>query len=413
MTGPSWTRTRLLALLLAGGLALVNVVGVAATLPRLAGEGRVDFFTFLASAEQLRDGRSPYLVPRVVATAAGSMVVHPNLNHPAALFAFLPLLAVAPPVAYGLWTLFGLACYALAIALALRELRLAPHRWPGVLVVALAAPAPGAAYSLQLGQWALPLTLPMTVAWLLLRQGRRVVAAALLGLLVALKPFLLPLLALVAPWSGGARRPAASLLAPLAVAALAAALVSLAVLPVLGAQVYADWLTVLREVDWHSHGFNISLAGLASRVAPLARGQVWTLTVATVAAGLLALARRPGAFIARVDRDFGLLLAVALLAAPLGWLYYIVLLMPLLTAIVARWPELPRWPRRLILAALPLLWAPHYLTPLYSEALWSRLSLRAMPTYGLLLVALALALPARPEPADQPGATGTEGQRPV
>lgn len=407
MTGPSWTRSRLLALLLASALALVNVAGVAATLPRLAREGRVDFFTFLASARELRDGRSPYLVQRVVSTDSGSMVVHPNLNHPAALVLFLPLLAVGPPTAFWLWTLFGLACYLLAIALALRELRLAPHRWPGALVVALALAAPGAAYSAQLGQWALPLSLPMTVAWLFARHDRRVASAALLGLLVALKPFLLPLLALFAPWPGGARRPCAATLVPLAVAALAGALVSLAVLPMLGIQIYGDWLTVLRAVDWYSHGFNVSLAGLLSRLVTLARWQVWALTVVTVAAGLLALGRRPEASIARVDRDFGLLLVVALLAAPLGWLYYVVLLMPLLAAVVARWPELPSRPRRLVLAALALLWTPHFLMPLYSDALWSRLTLRAMSTYGLLLVMLALARWARPEWAHRPGAAGT------
>lgn len=411
MTGGSWTRSRILALLLASGLALVNVVGVGGTLPRLASEGRVDFFTFLASAEQLRDGRSPYLMPRAVTTAAGSTVVHPNLNHPAALVVFLPLLAVAPAFAFWLWMAIGLACYALAIALALRELRLPRLRWPGALVVALAVAAPGAAYSVQLGQWALPLALPLTVAWILARHDRRVAAAALLGLLVTLKPFLLPLLALVAPRPGGARRPAGSMLAPLAVAALAGALVSLAVLPILGVQGYADWLAVLREVDWYGHGFNISLAGLLSRLVPLTGWQVWALTAATVAAGLLAVARRPPAFIARVDRDFGLLLVVGLLAAPLGWLYYTVFLVPLLAVILARWPETPRWPRRLFLAALPLLWTPHFLLPLYPDALWSRLTLRAMPTYGLLLVALALWLPARAALADQPGIAGTARRR--
>lgn len=126
----------------------------------------------------------------------------------------------------------------------------------------------------------------------------------------------------------------------------------------------------------------------------LTHWQAWALTVATVAAGLLVLARRRGPSSSRVDRDRGLLPVVALLAAPLGWLYYIVFLAPLLATIVARWAELSRWPRRLLLAALPLLWAPHVLTPLYSEALWSRLTLRAMPTCRLLLVMLALALPA-------------------
>lgn len=407
MTATSWTGTRLVALLVVSALVLANAVGLATTMPRLAVQGQIDFFTFLASANQVREGRSPYLVPRFVPAPSGSAPVHPNLNHPAGLLLFVPFLALAPAMAYALWAVVGLACYLLAIALALREVGAPALHWPGAFVLALSLAAPGVAYSLQLGQWGLPLALPVTVAWILYRHDRRVAAAALLGLLATLKPFLLLLLALVLPWQHGRRRWTVAMLAPLGAATLTASVVSLAVLPILGPSAYADWLVVLRAVNWYSHGFNISLVGLISRVAPPPPWLVGAIT-AVAGAGVATIARRQEGDIPRADRDVGLLLVLSLLVAPLGWLYYTALLVPLTAVAVTAWPRLPGWPRRLLLAAAPLLWAPHFLVPLLPAALWSQLTLRAAPTYGLVLVALALGLgpnrvagrEARPSPGE-------------
>lgn len=398
-----WTRARFFAFSLAAALAVISLVGLAETMPRIARQEHVDFFTFLASAANWRAGQSPYGVPRFITDGASDAAVHPNLNHPATVVLFTPLLALSPAAAYVFWTVFGLASLFVALAFALREMALSPIRWPGALVLALALAAPGVAYGLQLGQWGLVLTLPVTAAWLLLRRDRRVFAGLLLGLLVALKPFLFPTLVALLPLGANWSRPRLTPLAPPFAAVAAAAALSVATLPFTGTSVYAGWFAALRSVNWYAHGFNISLVGLASRLVPLATWQVWTTTTSIVVLALVALRRRPGPSPDRADRDFCLLLVASLLAAPLGWLYYTPLLAPVLAVLAAAWWRLPPAVRRLALAALPLLWAPYFLLPLYPETPWSELTLRAAPTYGLVLIAVALALPRHRE---APGVVG-------
>src|SRR5207237_6424567 len=101
-----------------------------------------------------------------------------------------------------------------------------------------------------------------------------------------------------------------------------AAGLSLAALPFAGAGAYRDWLAAMRQVDWYGHGFNVSLVGLLYRVVhPAPPGALaWLLTLAASAAGLLIVSRPPPPGLRRIDRDVGVLLVLALLGSPLGWL---------------------------------------------------------------------------------------------
>ena len=398
-------------------LTAFSLVG---TLPGTARAGYADFFTFLGSAEQWRAGHSIYDWVRLVPGANGPVPAHPNLNHPATALLLAPFTLLSGRDAFLLWTALGLVAYLLAVALAARELRLA-LRWRHVPVaLALVLTAPGVVYSLQLGQFGLPLALPVVGAWLLLRRGRPVWAGAILGVLVALKPFLalVPLLFLTystmrdgddsrqspvgTHHSSFVLRTSYFVLRrcrwPGLLATAAGALgVSLAALPFVGVGAYREWLATMGGVTWYDHGLNVSLTGLLYRVVPPAPpgALTWAPTVLAAAAGLLALTRPAPPGLRRLDRDAGLLLVLAILGSPLGWLYYTPLLIVPLVALAAAWPRLSRARRAGFVVACALLWTPHILLAALPGGLWAELTVRATATYGLIALALVLGVAAR------------------
>lgn len=399
-----FARRAVVTALALGWLALASL-GVTSATATAVGSGWADFFTFLDSAARLRHGQPLYTWDRALAGPAGAVPVHPNLNHPAAIALLLPLLALSPAGAFTVWTALGFACYLLAAFLVAREVHLPLRRWYLPALLALVLTLPGTLSSLQLGQYGLVLALPIVLAWLLLRRGRRLAAGLLLGVLIALKPFLAPLLAvLVVP---AQRDPQTSsplrssftprALGPLLAALLGAAGLSLAALPLTGARAYLDWLATLRRVNWYTHELNVSLIGLLFRtVHPTPPSWVaWPVALGVTGLGLLALTRAPRAGLRRADRDLSLLLVLSLLGSPLGWLYYTPLLLPAFGTLVAAWPLLPRHQRWLALAAGACLWVPYIVWPLFPASPWAQLTLRATPTYGLLALALALGWPQR------------------
>jgi hypothetical protein len=116
-------------------------------------------------------------------------------------------------------------------------------------------------------------------------------------------------------------------------------------------------------------------------------------TVALAAAATLYLA--PPAGLARPDRDVAMLLVASMLGSPLGWLYYTPLLLPAFAALFAARRMLAPVTRLLAIVACGLLWVPHVLLPVLPEATWSQLTLRSLATWGLVLLWVALAVPAR------------------
>lgn len=398
---PSPGRLLALALLCAWALALA-FISVGTSLG-VVGRGEVDFFTFLDSAQRWRAGLDPYAQTRVIGDGAAAHLVHPNLNHPLTIPLLAPLTPLPPTVAFLLWDALGLVAVALALALARRALGWRPTPTGWLAAGALCGCCPGVLYGLQLGQWGLLLSLPVVALWLLLRdprldtaRRRLLLAGALCGLLLALKPFLLPLAAFFLPrrrWAGllaiGGGGAAASLLA----------------LPFVGLAAYAGWLAALRRVDWYSHGMNIGLFGLLNRLVapapPAALG--WLLQgVAALLGAALILRARADTTAAR-DRVIGALLVLGLLGSPLGWLYYTPLLLPALLPALAAWPRLARGGRAALAALGALLWMPHLLPALLPTSLPLELTLRTLPTYGLLALLLFL-LRAAPAPIPERGA---------
>lgn len=408
-TPPSTTATappplgRPLALALVCAWALVTIFASTEALLGVAGRGEVDFFTFLDSTTRWQQGLDPYAQTRLVGTGATAHLAHPNLNHPLTIPLFIPFTRLHPLAAFLLWDALGLLAALLALILAHHALDWPRSATARIATAALVACYPGVIYGVQLGQWGLLLTLPVTLLWLLLRDPpldpdrRRLLLAGLLcGVLLALKPFLLPLAAFFLP-----RRRWAGLLA----VAGGGSAVSLLAVPFVGLTAYAEWLVALRGVDWYNHGMNISLFGLLNRLVTPAPPAVlgWLLQGLAGLLGAALILRAQADTRAARDRSIGLLLVLSLLGSPLGWLYYTPLLLPALLPLLATWSRLtPRSRAALVLTCL-LLWTPHILLALLPTGLLLELTLRALPTYGLLALLLFL-LRSTPTPIPERGA---------
>jgi len=378
-SAPALARILALALLCAWGA--LTLIASAGTIVGAATRGNADFFTFLDSAARWRAGLDPYLTTRLVDLGAGPQLAHANLNHPLTIPLFAPLLALPPAAAFLLWDALGLLAFFAALALARRALgwTLTPTGW--IAAVALIACCPGLIYGLQLGQWGALLALPIVALWLLLRDPRLdhdrrtlLLAGILCGLLLALKPFLLPLAAFFLP-----RRRWAGLLA-LGAGGMGASLLAL---PFVGLTAYPAWFAALRGVSWYDHGLNIGLFGLLSRLADPPAALGWAVQGLAALLGA-ALVRRARDDTATRDRTIGALLLLGLLGSPLGWLYYTPLLLPALLPVLAGWPRLGRGGHAALAATVALLWTPHILLALLPSSPALELTLRALPTYGLL-----------------------------
>ncbi|MCL6430781.1 MAG: DUF2029 domain-containing protein, partial [Anaerolineae bacterium] len=170
---------------------------------------------------------------------------------------------------------------------------------------------------LQLGQIYVPLLLAAAGAWELLRRDRHLEAGILIGLLVAIKPnfALWPLLLLLGGYGlvGGT-------------AVASAALVSL--LPVLihGPRIYVQWLAASGSFRSFVLPGNSSLLAVASRLGVPWLGILLTAAL-VVGTATLVWRRRPSALVAS-----SLGIVVSLLASPICWLGYTMLLLPTLVA---------------------------------------------------------------------------------
>lgn len=274
------------------------------TLP--SGVGRSDFGAFLAAGHALRIGESPYVIdPSVSPTMAG----YPPMLSAPPILPFAVLLTFGDPV---LERRLLVICSAFAyVIIAILLLRSVPDN-RRLLVGAWLVSLDGFWTALSAGQIYVFLALAVIAAWTLL-ESRPILAAALMGLVIAVKPNL-------AAWSfylflAGALAPA---LASLAIAAGLAILTAI----LFGPAVYVDWLHYATTGPSFADAANGSLPSLA---AHLGVGQVGIML--GIGLGLLAALvvwrRRPG------PAETGVLaLAVAIIAAPVAWSGYVLLLLP-------------------------------------------------------------------------------------
>jgi alpha-1,2-mannosyltransferase len=316
-------RVRDAALLVAafGVLVVALVINVrygAGTLERISSgsmDVHMDFDIFWRSAEALREGRDIY-----------DTETWESSNPPLWTVLISPLALLEPLTAYRSFVLITLAMSVGSMVWMADELRLRAG-WTaiGVVMLVLSSPLLG---TLALGQIYPVLALGLVAAWVADRHRRTRISGVALGLVVALKPSLAPVML----WPVVRRR----------WGTLGAALISGAVATIVGGLVAGagalfDYVRLLadpaRTRYWISYWDNASLPSAAARlftennfVEPIST-LPWLVPVAYVLAlGAIGLTVAK----ARTNPEMGLwaLVAASLLASPLAWHNYLVLLGP-------------------------------------------------------------------------------------
>ncbi|GAA5157297.1 hypothetical protein GCM10023321_35350 [Pseudonocardia eucalypti] len=342
----------------------VLVGGVANPDPK----GHVDFETFWRSTVALLHGADTY--------HTGSVL--PNLNPPFLTLLLAPFGLVPALPSYWAFSALTVLLVTVSVLLVARELRLGPAAAAfGVLTLWASSPLHG---TLLLGQIYGLLLAGLTAAWLAGRRGRPLLSAVLLGIVVAIKPSLAPLVLIPlvtrnwrALWSGIGAAGGASILGVL----------------VAGPSSALTWLRLATGTPAPEFDANASLPGLLARLhAPGFLG--WVATVVIVAATLwlagrpasrrfrqresVLSAHRVGGFgtpdrrtpgeVTGADAVIFAVAAGCLLAAPIAWLNYVIMLWPgaLILLRAGRWrTAVPL----LVVQVIPVAWgnlwqaAPH------------------------------------------------------
>lgn len=335
-----------LAMLVVAGLAAVAAAGLylrsgSFVLSRIVSTDlHTDFDTFRASAMALLAGGDIY--------ATGASV--PNLNPPLLTVLFAPLALLDPGPGYRVLVLVSTVLVVGSLLAVGAELRLPGGRLAAVVAGVLVS-SPFLA-TLGLGQIYPLLTAGLAGSWLAGRHGRPVLAGALLGLVVALKPSLLPVLLL--PVLRHVRRGAGAAIGTAVAGSVLGVLVA-------GPASAAAWLRLVAGRPVETYVDNASLTAALVRLTtradglePLAEvpgGLAAGALLATAVLGLtLWRVRRPPAD-GGPDAALWALAAAALVASPLTWHNYLVVLVPGVLVLLAR----GRWPVVVLLVSLTLI----------------------------------------------------------
>jgi alpha-1,2-mannosyltransferase len=271
----------------------------------------VDFDTFWHSAVALLAGEDVYDTPAKLT----------NLNPPLLTVLLVPFAWLDALTAYRVFmvlTLIMVAGSALAVA---RELRLSRTATALALVAVLvSSPLHG---TLVLGQIYPLLLVGLVAGWIAERRGRPVLAAALYGVTVALKPSLAPILLLLAVqrrW------------VPLRAGIASAVVATLAGVLVAGPSSAIEWLKIAFSEPVPDTVDNASLPGLAVRFGvPSVFGMLAGLAVLV---GTLVWIGRNRDRIDPAGTAPWAVLAAGLLFSPIAWHNYLMLLFPGALALV-------------------------------------------------------------------------------
>jgi hypothetical protein len=307
------------------------------------------FGSFWASGWAAAHGLNPYAVYPLTWVFAlpghPGNVVDLNLSPPALLPFFEAMAWLRPELAAGVWTLISVALLIGSGALLVWHHRgSVQHRQILWFLLARAM-----FNTLWLGQdYSLIIALA-TGTWVLLERDRQMAAGVALGLLIAAKPnYALWVLLLVfcGRWKASA------------MAAGVAAVLCALPLVLQGPGIYGEWM---RAVAGDPHWFfpnEVSLIGLATRLGHARVGEACAV-VLLIAAFAIVVWKRPSL---RVTS--GVALSVGMLASPLAWYQYAMLLAgPLLAR---RWG----WAMSVVLLLMLLPVAKLFLVPVWGVAGW-------------------------------------------
>lgn len=308
----------LLVLLGVGALVLsfgVYTAFLSGMLGRISSDSmsiHADFDTFWRSANAYLDGEDLY--------DAGARLV--NLNPPLWTVIISPLGFLEPIVAYRVFTQVTVLLVVGYLVWMSREVRNG-GAWASLSMGMLLVSSPLLG-TLALGQIYAFLTLGLVCAWSLDRRGWRVGAGVALGLTIAIKPSLLPLVL----WPTMRRR-----WDTLGATLFAGAGITLVAALSAGFQTTFDWLRLLFDSPLNTYWDNASLPAAAARIfteneyAMALADAPWTV-VAAYLAGLAAIGL--SAWFLRRDPSLGFwsLVAASLMVSPIAWHNYLMLLAP-------------------------------------------------------------------------------------
>ena len=303
-----------------------------------------DFDTFWRSAVAFLEGKDVY--------HTGARL--DNLNPPLWILLISPFGLLGPLLAYRVFALITLVITLGYLVWTADELRLRSW-WAVVGAVMLLLSSPMLA-TLALGQIYPILALGLVAAWVADRRDRPVLSGTSLGLVVALKPSLAPVL--LWPLMRRRWRAFGAALASGAVATLVGAVV-------VGPGATLEWARLLSGKPPSPYWDNASLPGAAARLftenefAAHIVTLPWMIPVA-YALGIGAIALTAAR--ARRGSEVGLwaLVAASLLASPIAWNNYLVLLGPGILLLLARGQSAPAFlllALESIPAQWPLLWS--------------------------------------------------------
>ena len=294
-----------------------------------------DFPSYYLAAQRLLRGEDFYSGLKEGALSLGieDYFIDAAVTPPTFAVTLAPLALFPYPVAWGIWQILSVAALVLSLWLVLRQKQcsLSPLGWARLGCAVLLFPP--LTFHLLYAHTELFLLLLLAGGWYSLRRRREIAGGVLLGMAGAIRIYPLFLLIFLIQ-----RRAWKALLAALAAGLGLAAVAALAAGPssylgyvdVLGAEVstlYARWGNFSLYGDVHK------LASIwpALGQQPLVRDLLAILlSLGTLILTLLLTWKRRSA--ARsIDRDYGLFTVATLLASPLSWIYYQVLLyLPLL-----------------------------------------------------------------------------------
>jgi len=286
--------------------------------------GMSDFAMFMYSGAAWLAGSNPYESS------------YPNLQPPILLLLFAPLSMLPTVAAKALWTVAGLFALVASWTLIIRELALSrADSERAIALVSLSYPVLPVWFQ---GQPIWLLMYPCTRAWAAYRGNREQAAGLWLVPLILAKPQL-ALAVLLLPWRVW-----------LSCGLTSAALALLSV-PIIGIGAWKAWLVLGSQVHWLSFPGNASVWGLATRLQSrsIASGALPDIHPAVAFALVLFLVAAARIVWRSSTPDLRLARAVVwgLLAAPLGWISYL---------LVATGPLLACWPAGRLSAAALALW---------------------------------------------------------
>jgi arabinofuranan 3-O-arabinosyltransferase len=324
-------------------------------------ELHADFDTFRASAVALLQGGDIYATPAKL----------PNLNPPLLSLLLVPFAWLDALTGYRIFVgLMVLTTVGALLAVA-RELRLRPAVQVGVVAVVLASsPLHG---TLVLGQIYPILLAGLVAGWIAERRGRPVLAAALFGVVVALKPSLAPLLLLSA-----ALRRWQPLRAGIAAAVAATVVGVLAA----GPSSALGWLRLALDQAAPDVADNASLPGLAARFG--LASTVGTLLGAAALVATLAWCARHRDRVDPAGAAPWAVLAAGLLMAPITWHNYLMLLWPGVLVLIAL-GRATAAAALLVVAVVPVSWAAEWPPETAGSAVARSLHCAILLSYWVLL----------------------------